>query len=64
MPRYSNKRVQTVNQYLVKNFNGNRRFMADANNTSTGHVRNWEEKGWIVIDGVLYAPRRKLFLDD
>jgi DNA-binding transcriptional regulator YdaS (Cro superfamily) len=46
--------------YIKENFNGNQAAFAKAQGVQPPQVTQWINKGFIVIDGRLYSPRRHL----
>jgi hypothetical protein len=46
--------------YINKHHGGNRTRFAEANETRPQQVTKWLRMECIVIDGVLYSPRREL----
>ena len=46
--------------YITLNHNGNRSAFGRAVGVSRQHVNDWLNKKYIIVDGVLYSPRRSL----
>tara|TARA_R110002126_G_scaffold109171_2_gene246130 strand:+ start:468 stop:644 length:177 start_codon:yes stop_codon:yes gene_type:complete len=47
-------------EYIKNKHGGNQSAFASAQNVKPPQVTQWINKGFIVIDGVLYSPRREL----
>ncbi|WP_419057413.1 hypothetical protein [Kluyvera georgiana] len=47
-------------EYIEKYYSGNKSEFARANEVLPQHVNKWLNGDYIVIDGVLYSPRREL----
>ena len=52
--------VLTLREHIDRVHKGNQSEFARRNNTTPCQVQRWMNKGWIVIDGHLYARRRGL----
>ena len=46
--------------YIQKNYGGNQAAFAEVQSVKPQQVTQWIRKGFIVVDGVLYSPRREL----
>jgi len=46
--------------FIEHNFNGNKAEFARAQGVKPQQVSQWLAKGFIVVDGVMYSPRREL----
>ena len=46
--------------YINLNFKGNRSAFGRAVGVSRQHVNDWLVKEYIIVDGMLYSPRRAL----
>ena len=46
--------------YIQKHHGGNQAAFARKQGVKPQQVTQWIEKGFIVVDGVLYSPRREL----
>ena len=49
-----------LTEYIEKYFDGNKAAFAKSEGVLAPQVHQWIDKGFIVIDGVLYSPRREL----
>ena len=49
-----------ITDYINKHHSGNKSDFARANDVLPQQVTQWVNKGFIVLDGVLYSPRRDL----
>ena len=47
-------------EYIEKHYGGNQSAFADAVGVKPPQVTQWIKKGFIVVDDVLYSPRREL----
>jgi len=47
-------------EYIKQNFEGSQRAFAVSQGVLPQQVTQWINKGFIVVDGELYSPRRKL----
>ncbi|MBF4177261.1 hypothetical protein [Lelliottia nimipressuralis] len=47
-------------EFIEKYFNGSKQQFADSEGVKVPQVYQWIEKGFIVVNGSLYSPRRKL----
>jgi len=50
----------TLEDYIDRKFQGNKLAFARAQGVKGPQVHQWIAKGFIVIDHVLYSPRREL----
>lgn len=50
----------TLADYIKAHYNGAKAEFAKAQGVKPPQVYQWLEKGFIVVDGVLYSPRRPL----
>ncbi len=46
--------------YIASNYRGSQRAFAEAQGVKPPQVTQWINKGFVVVDGVLYSPRREL----
>lgn len=46
--------------YIRQHYSGNQAAFARANGVTPQQITQWINKEFIVVDGVLYSPRRKL----
>jgi len=51
-----------LTDYVRAYYGGNKAAFAGANGVKPQQVTIWVNRGFIVVDGVLYSPRRKLEL--
>ena len=51
-----------LTEYIARHHGGSQAAFARANNVQRQQVTQWINKGFIVVDGYLYSPRRKLEL--
>ena len=51
---------QTLNEYISNKSDNSQRAFADAQGVKPPQVTQWLNKGFIVVDDVLYSPRREL----
>ncbi len=49
-----------LSDYIAANYGGNQKAFAEAQGVQPPQVTQWIKKKFIVVDGVLYSPRRKL----
>ena len=49
-----------LNDYIKEKFNGSQLAFAIAQGVKPPQVTQWINKGFIVVDDVLYSPRREL----
>lgn len=49
-----------LTEYIEKYHSGNKADFARVNEVTPQHVTKWVNGDYIVIDGVLYSPRREL----
>lgn len=49
-----------LTEYIDKYFDGNKSEFARSEGVKQPQVHQWIDKDFIVIDGVLYSPRREL----
>jgi len=54
----------TIRKYIDKYFDGNQSAFAAAQGVKKQQVTQWIAKGFIVVDDVLYSPRRELNHED
>lgn len=47
-------------EFIDLHFGGNQRAFAAAQGVQPPQVKQWIQKGFIVVDGQLYSPRREL----
>lgn len=47
-----------LTDYIRENFHGNQRYFASHVGVMPAQVTQWIKKGFIVVDGILYSPRR------
>lgn len=47
-------------EYIEKHYNGSQADFARAQGVQAPQITQWIKKGFIVVDGVLYSPRREL----
>ncbi len=52
--------MQTLRQYIEAEHGGSQVKFARANGVHKSQVTQWLNKEFIVVDGVLYSPRREL----
>ena len=52
--------AMSLQEYINKHFGGNQAAFAKAQGVKPPQVTQWINKGFIVIDDVLYSPRRDL----
>ncbi len=50
----------TLLEYIQQKFYGSQAEFARAQGVAPAQVTQWIKKGFIVVDDVLYSPRRKL----
>lgn len=50
----------TVEMWIQLYYGGVNAWFAEANNTSPQNVAQWIKKGYLIIGGQLYAPRRPI----
>ena len=50
----------TLLEWIDKHFEGNQRAFAAAQGVQPPQVTQWIQKGFIVVGGQLYSPRREL----
>lgn len=53
-------RACTLKEWIGSNFNGNQSAFAAAQGVQPPQVTQWIKKGFIVVHGNLYSPRRAL----
>lgn len=53
-----------LTEYIDKYFDGSKAEFARAEGVKPPQIHQWIDKGFIVIDGVLYSPRRDLKVKD
>lgn len=58
--RKVNCRTGSLLDYIAANYGGNQKAFADAQGVKPPQVTQWINKGFIVVDDVLYSPRRTL----
>lgn len=58
--RKVNCRTGSLLDYIVARYSGNQRAFAEAQGVKPPQVTQWISKGFIVVDDVLYSPRREL----
>jgi DNA-binding transcriptional regulator YdaS (Cro superfamily) len=49
-----------LTDYIAVNFHGSQRAFASAQGVAPQQVTQWLNKNFIVVNGVLYSPRREL----
>lgn len=49
-----------IKEYITTSHNGNQAKFAKSQGTTPQQVTQWINKGFIVVNGVLYSPRREL----
>jgi len=49
-----------LNDFINKYHSGNKAAFAEANGVLPQQVTQWVNKGFIVVGGILYSPRREL----
>jgi hypothetical protein len=49
-----------LSNYIKEKFNGSQTDFAKAQGVKKPQVTQWIKKNFIVVDGVLYSPRREL----
>lgn len=49
-----------LNQYIQEAYQGNKAAFARDQNVHPQQVSEWVRKGFIVVEGLLYSPRRAL----
>ncbi|CAI1770580.1 Uncharacterised protein [Serratia quinivorans] len=49
-----------LTEYIEKYFNGNKSEFARSEGVNQSQVHQWIGKDFIVVDGVMYSPRRDL----
>ena len=52
--------MQTLKDYINREHGGSQVRFADANGVHKAQVTQWINKKFIVVNGVLYSPRREL----
>ncbi len=52
--------TETLNDYIKREHGGSQVQFAAANGVHKAQVTQWLNKKFIVVDGVLYSPRREL----
>lgn len=52
--------AQELKDYIDSEFGGSQRAFASAQGVQPAQVTQWLNKGFIVVRGELYSPRRKL----
>lgn len=52
--------AETLDEFIVKHYSGNKAAFARANGVLAQQVTQWINSGFIVVDGVLYSQRREL----
>lgn len=52
--------IMNLSDYIKKQYGGNQTAFAKDNNVKPPQVTQWINKNFIVVDGVLYSPRREL----
>ena len=52
--------AQSLSGYIYKKFSNNQRAFAEAQGVMPPQVTQWLSKNFIVVDDVLYSPRREL----
>jgi hypothetical protein len=50
----------TLTEHIQKQYGGNQAAFAQSQNVKPQQITQWIAKGFIVVDGVLYSPRREL----
>ena len=50
----------TLTEYIEKQHGGSQSEFARANEVHRSQVTQWLNKNFIVVDGVMYSPRREL----
>lgn len=56
---YNTRKSESLESYISMNFNSNLRF-ANLQNVKAPQVTQWKDKKFIVVDDILYSPRREL----
>lgn len=51
---------EVILEFIDLHFGGNQRAFAAAQGVQPPQVKQWIQKGFIVVDGQLYSPRREL----
>lgn len=49
-----------LTEYIEKYFEGNKSEFARSEGVDQSQIHQWIGKGFIVVDGVMYSPRREL----
>ena len=52
--------VQTLKQYIKDNHKGNGSDFAKAHGVASTQANDWRRRGFMLIDGVIYSPRRRI----
>ena len=52
--------TETLKEYITREHGGVQVSFADANGVKKQQVHKWIKGGFIVVDGVLYSPRREI----
>lgn len=52
--------MMSLSDYIEKHFGGDNTAFAKAQGVKPQQVTQWKNKGFIVVDHVLYSPRREL----
>lgn len=49
-----------LTEYIEKYYSGNKAEFARDNDVIPQHVTKWVKGGYIVVDGIIYSPRREV----
>ena len=58
----NNNKIYTLREYIDEFFGGNQAAFARAQGVQPAQVTQWINKDFIIVNGVLYGPRREIIV--
>ncbi|MCW7549989.1 helix-turn-helix domain-containing protein [Photorhabdus sp. APURE] len=56
-----NRQCETLKEYIDRHFSGNQSKFAQHMHVTPQQVTRWIAGNWIVVGGILYSPKRRIY---